>query len=383
MQGIADSAMTTALEREFNRLVFPESECPTYHVRWKGVDGAAGEWTWTPRGGMQRGWSGAPTALIEIDADRFGALLPRLVARECGPQELLAQGAVRLGGNGRDILALENLWADDDVVADRNGARARTTVSTSARRALADTWRARVGERGDTARVLAMLDTWVDHRVSRCVLDLWTTLEIEGLPNRPWHDPSELPFDAPFRAAHDRLRAEAAALLDGTVVAPHYGGSSSDPDQPERNKPRGWRHYNLMASFERLDDHCARFPITAAIVDRLAAEHSIIHAGYLILEPGVVIPPHSDAANWCLSYHFGVIVPDGSFQTVAGETRFHREGGSMLFEDCYVHMAANHGSGTRVLFNIVLANPALTAAEISAIRALSAELPSGLLVYVQ
>jgi hypothetical protein len=383
MPDAQNDMMAAALEDQLNRLVFPESECPTYHLRWFGADPERpSEWTWTPRGGMQRGLHGQATAVAEIQVQGFAELLPKLLANESPPQELLAQGVVRLGGNGKDILALENLWAADEVLAERNGARARAAVSTGARRAMVAAWRAKV-ERGgrDIGRVLNMLEAWAEHRVSRCVLDMWTTLEFEDLPNRPWHDPSEVSFAQKFREAHASLRKEAEALASGAVFAPHYGANFSDPDEPQRNKPWGWRHFNLVEWFERKDDRCALFPVTAPLVDAARAEYAVLHAGYLILEPGAVIPPHSDAANWCLSYHFGVIVPENCFQMVSGETRFHEEGGSMLFEDCFVHMAANHGTSKRVIFNIVFANPALTAAEIDAIRALSAELPSGTLAY--
>jgi Aspartyl/Asparaginyl beta-hydroxylase len=382
MQSEEEKFVISTLETQFNRVVFPESECPTYHLHLVTQNGNVSDYTWTPKAGMQAGLKGHATAVIELRVDGLVKLLPKLVSNEYNAQQLMNEGVVRLGGIGRDLFALEDLWGTDKVIASRNAARAQSSVSTQARRRIAAGWRAKVEAGGNSmGRVAKMIDAWAEHRVSNCILDMWTAIDIEGLNNRPWHDPSEVRFDARFQAVHQDLRKEAEALADGTVFAPHYGVSETAPDEPALFKPRGWRHYNLIQNFERLPHRCERFPIAAKLVDDLARDYAIIQSGFLIMEPGTALGLHSDAANWCMNYHYGLIVPEKCYQVVAGEMRVHGEGRSMLFEDAFVHMAANESTSTRVLFNVVLANPQLTKEEVRAIRMLATELPLGTLVF--
>ena len=152
-------------------------------------------------------------------------------------------------------------------------------------------------------------------------------------------------------------------------------------DEPAPNRPRGWRQYNLVQNFERIPQHCEQFPIAAKLIDDLARDYAVIQSGFLIMEPQTVLGLHSDSANWCLDYHYGLVVPEKCYLVVAGERRDHCEGKSILFEDTFAHMAANESNSPRVVFNLVFANPQLTRDEVGAIRMLVDELPVGALVF--
>jgi hypothetical protein len=363
-----------SLGAELDRLRFPESAMPRYHIRVSEL----GEWTYRPGVGIRAGLDGEPTALVEITRDA----IEKLLAGECSPVDLFTRRLVRVGGIGSDLLALRDLWGSPEAIAESNRERLRVALSIEEKRRQAAGWRAKLGERGAAvARVARMIDSWAEHRTSECTLDMWTTLDLEGLENRPWHDPAEVTFEPIMEASFSAMREEALRLLSGEVRAPHYGAARSSLDEPVRGRPRGWRHWSFVEYFERQDQACAAFPAGAAVVETIASHHAVIHASYLILEPHTVIPPHSDAANWCLSYHHGVIVPPGCHQTVAGERRDHAERRSMLFEDCFVHSAANESDEARVILNVVFANPTLSADETMALRCLATELPSGALAY--
>lgn len=365
------------LDAELSRLVFPESEVPTYHLRFVSSDEAVTEWTWTPREGLQLGLVGQRTAILEIQQKAIEALMTG-----ASPVEVFQQRLVRVGGVSVDVAALRELWADEEMVVAANVGRARSALSTAAKKARVRELKEKLsGEGASVGRVLRMLDRWAEHATSSCELDMLTSFEIEGLAHRPWHDPGEVPFDAIMNEAWPELRREAEVFLSGQLSAPHYGGKEQDPDTPLAGNPKGWRHWNLFEYFARRPGAGERFPAATRVMERIAREHTIVHGGFLILEPGVAIEPHSDGAGWCLSYHFGLIVPEGCHQTVAGERRYHGERASMLFEDCYVHSAANESADWRVIFNAVIANPQLDAAERRAIQQISADLPRDTLVY--
>jgi aspartyl/asparaginyl beta-hydroxylase (cupin superfamily) len=98
----------------------------------------------------------------------------------------------------------------------------------------------------------------------------------------------------------------------------------------------------------------------------------------MILEPGVHIYPHADGLSWGVSVNCGLVVPDGCYLTVAGETRFHKERQLLVFNDGFVHSAGNPSGMPRVLFNAMCANPGFTRKEPMALRIVTQTLNSKL-----
>ncbi len=228
-----------------------------------------------------------------------------------------------------------------------------------------------------------MLKLWAEHRMEDCRPNQCLYMCIPDFPSPPWHDPSELGIDALLLQHHDALRAEAHKFISGAVKAPHYAAYKDKPNEPALGRPQGWRHWNFIESGEYVKGSDAEFPATAKVLDIIARDHKIVMGCFLVLEPGVCIPTHSDGGGWLLSYHYGLIVPDGCALTVAGEQRRHKERGSLLFNDSYWHNAKNLSDRTRVVLNLVVVNPAFSAAECASFEALSKVLPRGMLIYAE
>lgn len=369
--------VASTFDGELQRLVFPESETPVYRFEIVTSESTREHFTWTPQEGIVMDGRHSPTAIIELRPEAMAAL----ASGKYTAQQLFEEQLVRVGGLYADIVALRFLWGAAEEVAQGNAARAKLSMSTAARKAMVRDWKQKVAGGASTARISDMADRWAAHSTARCQLDVWTTLDIEGLDNRPWHDPRELPLHSMFSDSWTEIRREAQQFLERTIHAPHYGADPSKPDEPTKDRPYGWRHWNLIEYFERKPSRREAFPHTARVLDDIASRYTVVHAGFLIMEPGVSIGLHSDGTNWCLSHHFGVIVPPDCHQTVAGERRYHRERESMVFDHSFVHTAANESDQWRVIVNVVFANPSLSAAECAAIKQLATDLPKGQIVY--
>ncbi|WP_294332976.1 aspartyl/asparaginyl beta-hydroxylase domain-containing protein [uncultured Sphingomonas sp.] len=364
-------------------MIWLESMMPVYHFQ---IDDA--DFGWSPHSGLTLGRPASPTCVVHIPSQT----LRELLAGNQDPRSLQRQDKLQLGGLLSDAVALSKIFLPED----QKIARWKSLLSEpefSLRMWSTDGRRLQVERilpaldrleqaHGESlARVRNALAAWIDHRISTCRLNQWVRFDFEGLAVEPWEDPAAM--DAIVAPAFPALRAESIALLDGRVRAPHYGGSESDPDTPAPNQPFGWRSYNIIEHFEWKHERAALFPETSAVLGALAQTNTIAHAGFLIMDPGLVLPPHCDGANWMLSYQFGLIVPDGCYLEVDGERRYHREGQGLVFNDSFVHSAGNESAGPRVLLAILHANPALSSAERLAMMEVANRLQTGAMVYAK
>ena len=86
-------------------------------------------------------------------------------------------------------------------------------------------------------------------------------------------------------------------------------------------------------------DTCARFPATAALVDRITEATSCALCGcgetlFSTLAPGTRLRPHCGPTNSRLTLHLGIIVPPAcGALTAGGEARAWRDGEALVFDD--------------------------------------------------
>ncbi|WP_433017724.1 aspartyl/asparaginyl beta-hydroxylase domain-containing protein [Kribbella sp. CA-294648] len=104
----------------------------------------------------------------------------------------------------------------------------------------------------------------------------------------------------------------------------------------------------------RVDENCARFPATAAVLERIP---DLTTAMFSILGEGAHIPPHFGPYKGILRYHLGLRVPEGAGIRVDNETRSWEEVRSMIFDDTFEHEAWNPGPGDRVVLFIDILRP--------------------------
>jgi aspartyl/asparaginyl beta-hydroxylase (cupin superfamily) len=376
-----DTVVMDMLDQKLADTFYFESSSPVYEFRIAGGAGAPVAWTWTPQRGPVRGAAESPTCIVEIDA----AAMSRMLSGQANLDDLLSQRKLRVSGLFDDALHLALRFYPPEARREADKKRAAQALSTHKKRVLAEQALAEVsrvtgGE--PPPRIREMLALWVEHRLDHCRADQCLYMCFPDILYRPWHDTAELGIDALLLENHDALRDEALQFVAGSVRAPHYAGSKETPDTATPGRPQGWRHWNIVESFEREHGADELFPTAARIVDTIARDHTIVLACFLILEPGVRVPLHSDGGGWALSHHHGLLVPDGCSLTVAGERKMHRERESLLFNDSFMHEAVNTSDRPRVVFNVVVVDPALSAHERASIALLSKLLPKGQMIYV-
>lgn len=113
-----------------------------------------------------------------------------------------------------------------------------------------------------------------------------------------------------------------------------------------------------------------RCPATAGLIEsipRPIIEGRAPTAFFSILRAGATIPPHTGVSNTRSIVHLPLIVPEGCWFRVGGETRPWIEGEPFVFDDTIEHEAANPTSRDRVVLIFDVWNPHLSPAERSVI----------------
>ncbi len=210
-------------------------------------------------------------------------------------------------------------------------------------------------------------------------------LHFPRLPAITFYDRAEFPWLAALEAETAAIKREAKAALDEDAAnfRPYVSRPEGTPiyQWSELNHSPRWRTYFLWKDGIRMDDACARCPVTAAASEAVPGLNSVPNFAptimYSVLAPHTRIPAHSSVTNTRLVVHLPVIVPDQCYFRVGNETRQWREGEAWVFDDTINHEAWNDSDEYRVILMIDIWNPNLTAAE----RELVGELLNGVQQY--
>jgi aspartate beta-hydroxylase len=195
------------------------------------------------------------------------------------------------------------------------------------------------------------------------------------LPAIEFFSRDHFPWFAALEARTGDIRRELAALLAERDAGfrPYI---AFDPTQPVNqweglnNSPR-WSAWFLWEDGARRDEHLARCPATAAMLDSLPLldlPGKGPTAMFSILEPNTRIPPHTGSSNVRTTVHLPLIVPDGCGLRVGAETRSLEEGKAWAFDDTIEHEAWNDSDSLRAVFILDVWNPLLSEAERAAVR---------------
>ena len=91
---------------------------------------------------------------------------------------------------------------------------------------------------------------------------------------------------------------------------------------------------------------------------------------FSLLAPKKAIPPHVGVNNSRLVCHLPLVVPDGCWFRVGGETRHWRAGEAFVFDDTIEHEALNPTDQLRIVFIFDVWHPDLSLLERAAVAAL-------------
>lgn len=204
-----------------------------------------------------------------------------------------------------------------------------------------------------------------------------TNFHYPGLVEREYHPRRLFPWIDQIEAATDAIRAELEAVMASrrAELVPYIQYDEHLPLDQWRplNKNSDWTAIHLLQNGRRIEANAKHCPRTMALlesVDQPAIANAGPNAMFSLLAPKTAIPPHCGVNNARLVCHLPLIVPDGCWFRVGGETRLWRPGEAFVFDDTIEHEALNPTDQLRVVFIFDVWNPDLSPVERQAVTAL-------------
>jgi beta-hydroxylase len=166
-----------------------------------------------------------------------------------------------------------------------------------------------------------------------------------AVPARPILDRPAFPHLDALRDNWRTIRDEALHLFDEGYI--RAAEKHNDAGFGSFFK-EGWKRFYLKWYGEPLPSADALCPKTVAL---LAGIPSVKAAMFALLPPGSKLNPHRDPFAGSLRYHLGLVTPnsDDCLIFVDGEPYSWRDGEDIVFDETFVHWAANKTDQTRVI----------------------------------
>jgi aspartyl/asparaginyl beta-hydroxylase (cupin superfamily) len=161
---------------------------------------------------------------------------------------------------------------------------------------------------------------------------------------------------------YSAIREECLALLNASITMPGMDALSSATAGGIHKI--AWKSF-MFKSGEFIDGNCALAPRTAALLRKLPGVYT---AFFSVLEPHQHIKPHWGYWKGFVRYHLGVRIPannddkscwirinpnawnrDKREEIEQGETYYWKNGTAVLFDDTFLHEAANESDEVRVV----------------------------------
>ena len=211
-----------------------------------------------------------------------------------------------------------------------------------------------------------------------------THFHYPGLVEREFHPRRLFPWLAALEAATGEITAEFQSVMaaERAELVPYI-------QYPEHRRCGQWRPLNRKPRLDR-DPPCCRTAIGSTPMRAIARER------WSFCKPAISrrcaarrptrcsrcsrrtrrSPPHVGVNNARLVCHLPLIVPQGCWFRVGGETRDWREGEALVFDDTIEHEAMNPSDALQVVFIFDVWRPDLEPVERQAIAAaIEAETP--------
>nr|AGU11248.1 Aspartyl/Asparaginyl beta-hydroxylase [uncultured organism] len=164
-------------------------------------------------------------------------------------------------------------------------------------------------------------------------------------PRMPFVPLGAFPELAPLQQHWRTIRAEAQQLI---ALKRRQGATPSGDPNFDAFVSKGWKYFYLKWYDVMHDSALQLCPQTVALLQAIPA---IRIATFAELPPGGRIASHRDPFAGWMRYHLGLCTPgDGRcWIAVDGERHEWCDGGAMLFDETYVHWAANDGERSRLI----------------------------------
>ena len=210
-----------------------------------------------------------------------------------------------------------------------------------------------------------------------------THFHYPGLVEREFHPRRLFPWLEALEAATGEIAGELRDVLESerAELVPYIIYPEHLPLDQWRslNKNLDWTAIHLLQNGVRVERNAAMCPKTMAVlaqIDQPVIAGSSPNAMFSLLAPKTAIPPHVGVSNARLVCHLPLIVPEGCWFRVGGETRYWRKGEAFVFDDTIEHEALNPSDELRIVFIFDVWRPELERVERQAIAAaIEAEAP--------
>jgi aspartyl/asparaginyl beta-hydroxylase (cupin superfamily) len=210
-----------------------------------------------------------------------------------------------------------------------------------------------------------------------------THFHYPGLVEREFHPRRLFPWMAALEAATGEITAEFHSVMtaERAELVPYIQYPEHQPLDQWRplNQSLDWTAIHLLQNGDRVDANARHCPRTLEILqscDQPQVRGASPNAMFSLLAPNTAIPAHVGVNNARLVCHLPLIVPQGCWFRVGGETRYWREGEALVLDDTIEHEAMNPSDALRVVFIFDVWRPDLEPVERQAIAAaIEAETP--------
>lgn len=204
-----------------------------------------------------------------------------------------------------------------------------------------------------------------------------THFHYPGLAEREFYPPALFPWLPALEQQTDVIASELQAVLaaERAELVPYIQYAEHLPlDQwRELNNNSDWSALHLLKNGERIDANARLCPKTLEFLancDQPRIGGASPNAMFSLLAPRTAIPAHVGVNNTRLVCHLPLVVPQGCWFRVGGETRFWERGKAFIFDDTIEHEAANPTDQLRVVFIFDVWHPDLSPVERKAVTAL-------------
>jgi aspartyl/asparaginyl beta-hydroxylase (cupin superfamily) len=203
-----------------------------------------------------------------------------------------------------------------------------------------------------------------------------THFHFPELAEREFHPRTLFPWLDRVEAATDTIAAELQTVMhaERAELVPYIQYAEHLPLDQWRtlNKSLDWTAIHLLLGGKQVDANARHCPQTMALLAELPQPQiagASPNAMFSLLAPKTTIPPHVGVNNARLVCHLPLIVPEGCWFRVGGETRHWERGEAFVFDDTIEHEAMNPTDELRVVFIFDIWHPDLSEVERDAVKA--------------
>ena len=156
---------------------------------------------------------------------------------------------------------------------------------------------------------------------------------------------SQFPEMKPIQENWETIRQEALSLQEGGSIAAATGYNDIGFNSFFRT---GWKRFHLCWYGKEVPSAQAKCPKTVALLKSIP---SVKAAMFASLPPGATLVRHRDPYAGSLRYHIGLMTPNSPkcFIDVDGERYFWKDGEAVMFDETYIHFAANETDQQRII----------------------------------